>query len=29
MKTARLLGINEINISKIRDGLIPKVCICI
>lgn len=24
MKTARLLGINEVNISKIRDGLMPK-----
>lgn len=28
MKTARLLGINEVNINKIRDGLMPKVCIC-
>ncbi|XP_033349489.1 helicase POLQ-like [Bombus vosnesenskii] len=24
MKTARLLGINEVNIGKIRDGLMPK-----
>lgn len=25
MKTARLLGINEVTISKIRDGIMPKV----